>query len=144
MQLPHTKNKPPPKVIEHEVTLQELYNSATKKVTYSRKKLKSDGLVCTLLNLESAHRSTQSLSQCSAALAQSTMEEIVDQYIGLKPWWKSGRVALFPGAGDEGVDILPGDVEIELLISPDACWSCEGSTLIYMSTISLTEASAMW
>lgn len=45
MQPPHTKSKPPPMVIEHEVTLQELYNSATKKITYVRKKLRPDGQV---------------------------------------------------------------------------------------------------
>ena len=45
MQLPHTKTKPPPMTLVHEVTLQELYNSATKKVSYTRKKLKPDGMV---------------------------------------------------------------------------------------------------
>mmetsp|Transcript_24158 Transcript_24158/g.63799 ORF Transcript_24158/g.63799 Transcript_24158/m.63799 type:complete len:318 (-) Transcript_24158:523-1476(-) len=114
MQLPHTKTKPPPMTLVHEVTLQELYNSATKKVSYTRKKLKPDGM--------------------------STYDEMMDQYIGLKPWWAAGPIASFSGAGDEGVDILPGDVDVEMEVAPDACWDCEGSTLIYTATITLTEA----
>lgn len=114
MQLPHVKQKPPPMVIVHEVTLRELYNSATKKVTYTRKKLKPDG--------------------------SATYEESVDQYIGLKPTWVAGPIASFSGAGDEGVDILPGDVDVEMVVAPDPHWACEGSTLIYTAEISLTEA----
>ena len=45
MQLPHTKAKPPPMVLTSDVTLVELANSATIKVTYTRKKLKPDGMV---------------------------------------------------------------------------------------------------
>jgi len=114
MQLPHTKVKPPPIVVCLEVTLRELWNSATKKITYTRKKLKPDGM--------------------------STFEETVDQYIGLKPWWCAGPVATFTGEGDEGVDIVPGDVEVEMDIVSDGCWSCDGTTLIYLATITLTEA----
>lgn len=55
MQLPHTKSKPPPTVIQHEVTLKELYNSATKKITYTRKKLKSDEMVRLVFGTSSAH-----------------------------------------------------------------------------------------
>jgi len=114
MQAPHIKCKPAPMVIVHEVTLQELYNLSTKKVSYTRKKLKPDGM--------------------------STYDEEMEQYIGLKPWWVAGPIASFAGAGDEGVDILPGDVDVEMEVAPDACWACEGSTLIYTATISLTEA----
>jgi len=114
MQLPHTKAKPPPMVLTSDVTLVELANSATIKVTYTRKKLKPDGM--------------------------STYDELVDQYIGLKPWWQAGPIASFAGAGDEGVDILPGDVDVVMNLVPDAAWDFEGSTLIYTATISLTEA----
>ncbi|KAL1529984.1 hypothetical protein AB1Y20_000910 [Prymnesium parvum] len=114
MQLPHVKAKPAPKVVELEVTLRELYNCVTKKITYTRKKLKHDEM--------------------------STYDEMVDQYVGLKPWWTDGLVASFPGAGDEGVDILPGDVDVAMTIAPDICWACEGSTLIYTARIGLTEA----
>ena len=45
MKPPHVKHKPEPMVIVSEVTLEELYNAATKKVSYTRKKLKPDGMV---------------------------------------------------------------------------------------------------
>jgi len=114
MQLPHTKHKPEPMVQSLEVTLRELYNSTTKKVTYVRSKLKPDGM--------------------------STEDEMVDQYIGLKPEWEEGPIASFSGQGDEGVDILPGDVDVNMTIAPDAQWAREGSTLVYTATISLVEA----
>lgn len=114
MQLPHTKTKPPPMVIGLEVTLRQLYNSTSEKVSYSRKALKPSGL--------------------------STSDEVVDQYIGLKPHWEEGVVACFAGAGDQGVDSLPGDVEVEMCVAPDPVWKRVGSTLEYTATISLSEA----
>ena len=113
MQLPHIKIKPAPMVITHAVTLRQLYNATTQKVTYTRSKLKPDG--------------------------KSTELETVDQYIGLKPEWEEGAIASFAGAGEEGVDILPGDVEVEMVIAPDASWAREGSTLEYTAIITLTE-----
>jgi len=36
--------------------------------------------------------------------------------------------------------VLPGDVEIEMVIAPDDLWSRDGSTLLFKHAMTLTEA----
>lgn len=83
------------------------------------------------------------LHAASCSPLQATEIETVDQYIGLKPDWVEGPIASFVGAGDEGVDILPGDVEVVMSIAPDPCWAREASVLVYTAKISLSEVASL-
>ena len=113
MQLPFAKTKAAPVTAVVEVTLAEVYNGADKTVSYTRKKLGDDGV---------------------------TTEEAVETQLYVKPGWEAGLVATLEGLGDEGVHVLPGDVEIEMVIADDPLWSRDGTTLLYKHAISLTEA----
>ena len=92
MQLPFEKKKAAPVKAVLEVSLGELFNGATKTVSYTRKKLGEDGVQA---------------------------DEAVETQLFVKPGWEEGLVATLPGLGDEGVHVLPGDVEIEMVIAPD-------------------------
>ena len=92
MQLPFSKSKAPPVVARIEVTLGEVYNGAHKIVSYTRKVLKDDGV---------------------------TAEEAVESQLYVEPGWDEGIVAVLEGMGDQGVHVLPGDVEVELVILED-------------------------
>jgi len=113
MQLPFTKSKAPPVTATLEVTLGEVYTGATKTVTYSRKKLGDDGV---------------------------TADETVETQFEVKPGLDEGLVATLEGLGDEGVHVLPGDVEIEMRILPDELWSRDGTTLFYKHSMTLADA----
>lgn len=113
MTLPFEKKKAPPVQAELEVSLAEVYNGAAKMVSYTRKALNDDGV---------------------------TFDEAVETQIIVKPGWEAGLVATLPGLGNQGVHVLPGDVEISLVITPDDIWSREGTTLLFKHTLTLTEA----
>jgi len=113
MQLPFAKSKAPPVVAVLEVTLGEVFNGATKTVSYTRKKLGDDGV---------------------------TADEAVETQLYVNPGWEAGLVETLEGLGDQGVHVLPGDVEIEMVILADDLWSREGSTLFFKHEMSLTEA----
>jgi len=113
MQLPFAKSKAAPVKATLEVTLAEVFNGATKTVSYTRKKLGEDGV---------------------------TADEAVETQLYVKPGWEEGLVETLPGLGDQGVHVLPGDVEIEMVILPDDLWSRDGSALLYKHAMTLTEA----
>ena len=113
MQLPFTKTKPAPIQVPLEVTLAEVFNGAMKKVVYQRKKLGEDMV---------------------------TYDEMVESHLYVKSGWEPGLVATLPGQGDEGAHLLPGDVEIRMVVAEDKSWAREGSTLIYTAEITLSEA----
>ena len=113
MQLPFAKTKAPPVQATLEVTLAEVYNGAQKTVSYTRKKLGGDGV---------------------------TSDEAVETQIYVEPGWEAGLVATLPDLGDQGVHVLPGDVEITMVILPDELWSREGTTLFFKHELTLTEA----
>jgi DnaJ family protein B protein 13 len=113
MQLPFAKQKAKPVAAELIVTLAEVYNGAMKTVSYSRKKLGEDGV---------------------------TSDEAVETQLYVTPGWEEGLVATLPDLGDQGVHVLPGDVEIYMVITPDPLWSRDGTTLFFKHEISLTEA----
>ena len=113
MQLPFTKSKAPAVVAPLEVTLAEVYNGAVKTVGYTRKLLKEDG---------------------------TTMDEAVETELYVKPGSEEGLIETLEGQGDQGVHVLPGDVEIMLVVLPDPLWSREGDNLLYKHTMSLKEA----
>jgi len=115
MQLPFAKQKAPPVKATLEVTLAEVYNGAQKTVAYARKKLGDDGV---------------------------TSEEKVETQLYVEPGWEAGLVATLQDLGDQGVHVLPGDVEIYMVILPDALWSREGTTLFFSHQLTLTEALA--
>lgn len=94
MQLPFSKEKATPVVAALEVTLAEIFNGATKTVSYTRKLLKDDGV---------------------------TADEAVETQLYVKPGSEEGLIATLEGQGDQGVHVLPGDVEIELIVLPDLC-----------------------
>ena len=113
MQLPFSKEKAPPVKATLEVTLGEVYNGAMKTVSYTRKKLGDDGV---------------------------TSDEAVETQLFVEPGWEAGLVATLPELGDQGVHVLPGDVEITMVVTPEPLWSREGTTLFYTETLTLTEA----
>jgi len=113
MQLPFEKQPAPPVKATLEVTLAEVYNGAQKTVSYTRKKLGEDGV---------------------------TADEAVETQLYVMPGWEEGLVATLPGLGDQGVHVLPGDVEIFMVIAADELWSREGTTLFFKHELSLTEA----
>lgn len=113
MQLPFSKQKAPPVQATLEVTLAEVYNGAQKTVSYARKKLSEDGV---------------------------TSEEKVETQLYVEAGWEAGLVATLEDLGDQGVHVLPGDVEIYMVIVADPLWSREGTTLYFNHELSLTEA----
>lgn len=113
MQLPFSKSKAAPVKAVLEVTLAEVYNGAEKVVSYSRKKLGEDG---------------------------TTSDEAVETSLYVKPGSEEGVIEVLEGLGDQGVHVLPGDVEIEMVIAGDDLWSRDGTTLLYKHAITLTEA----
>lgn len=92
MQLPFRKEKAPAIVAKLEVTLAEVFNGASKVVSYTRKTLKDDGV---------------------------TADEAVETELYVEKGWEAGIVSTLEGMGDQGVHVLPGDVEIELVIVAD-------------------------
>lgn len=113
MTLPKKPAKPAAKTVPLVCTLAEIYNGVTKKVSFTRKTLRAD-LVA--------------------------VDEDKDVQIKVLPGWEAGTEVTFPGQGDEGVDIQPGDVTVILEIAPAAGWAREGSSLIYTTPISLADA----
>jgi len=113
MQLPFEKKKAAPVVAPLEVTLAEVYNGAMKAVGYTRKVLKEDG---------------------------TTADEAVEAQLYVKPGAEPGLLETLEGQGDQGVHVLPGDVEIELVVLDDPLWSREGNNLLYKHSMSLQEA----
>jgi len=113
MTLPKKPSKPLPLLIPMQVTLLEIYNGATKKVSYSRRKLQPDN---------------------STKLVTETI------HIRVVPGWADGTVCSFEGAGDEGVDIVAADVQVMVETLPDVVWARDGDNLIYTASISLCDA----
>jgi DnaJ-class molecular chaperone len=113
MQLPIKRSKPASVPRDLPVTLQDCYNGATKKVTWTRRVLQDD---------------------------LSTVEEETVQHIRVMPGWADGTVVTFAGLGNETVDNEAPDIEYRLVTQPDSTWSRDGSTLHYNATITLTDA----
>jgi DnaJ family protein B protein 13 len=113
MQLPFAKTKAPAIVTQLEVTLHEVVNGATKTVAYTRKVLTADGV---------------------------TTDEAVESTLEIKPGAEEGLIATLEGLGDQGVHVLPGDVEVEMVVAPDPLWSRDGNNLLYKHTMTLSEA----
>jgi len=113
MQLPFSKQKAPPVQATVEVTLAEVYNGAQKTVSYARKKLGDGGV---------------------------TSVEKVETQLYVEPGWEEGLVATLEDLGDQGVHVLPGDVDIYMTIAPDPLWSRSGTSLFFKHELTLTEA----
>lgn len=113
MTLPKKPGKPAPLLVPMQVTLSEIYNGATKKVTYTRHKLQADKT--TTLVTETLH-------------------------IRVSPGWADGTVSTFECAGDEGVDMIAADVQVVMETIPDAAWARDGDVLCYTADITLCEA----
>ena len=71
-------------------------------------------------------------------------EEFLDETkileIHVLPGWKQGTKVTFPNEGDEGLNVLPGDVVFEVQERPHKCFTREGTNLIYTANISLADA----
>ena len=113
MQLPYERVKAPAIVATLVVSLSEVYNGASKAVSYRRKRLTEEGV---------------------------TVDEAVEAQVEVKAGWSEGLVATLEGAGDQGVHVLPGDVEVHLAVGADALWSREGDDLYYKVELTLAEA----
>ena len=113
MQLPFSKEKAPAIVAPLETTLAEVYNGAHKTVIYTRKLLTEAGL---------------------------TVDEEVESTIYVQPGSEEGVVSTLEGQGDQGVHVLPGDVDIELVLLPDDRWSRQGNDLFFKHVLKLSEA----
>ena len=95
------------------VTLSELFNGATKKLSYQRRVLKDD----------------------------STTEDTSHTlHVRVVPGWEDGTIVNFPGLGDEGIDCEAADVEVQVQTEPHSPWEREGATLYYTARISLSDA----
>ena len=110
MQLPFAKTKAAPVTAVVEVTLAEVYNGADKTVSYTRKKPATTG---------------HDGGGGDAAAREARVG--------------GGLVATLEGLGDEGVHVLPGDVEIEMVIADDPLWSRDDAAL--QAAISLTRGA---
>jgi len=95
------------------VTLAEVYNGATKKVTYTRRVMQSDA---------------------------TTAEKSETIHIRIAPGWADCTVVAFPGMGDEAHDCEPADVGVEMQTESDPLWRRDGTKLVYTATITLSEA----
>merc|ERR1711988_672068 len=79
-------------------------------------------------------------SKQKAPPVHSTLEETVETQLYVEPGWDAGLVATLQDLGDQGVHVLPGDVEIYMVISPDPLWKRDGTTLYFKQELTLTEA----
>jgi hypothetical protein len=89
--------KPEPLVIEMPVTLRDIYNGTSKKLTYVRRTLQPD---------------------------KTTVEKLEAINLLVAPGWEDGTVATYPVAGDEGVDNETADVQVNR--PPAALWCVSG------------------
>lgn len=111
--------KAPPAERELACTLKELFNGCVKKFVVKRMRKNPEG---------SYEESTKVL------------------VITVKPGWKKGMRITFPSEGDEGDNILPGDIVFVLNeVAGEGERSCagysrEGDNLIYLYKISLADA----
>eukprot|EP00967_Tisochrysis_lutea_P157845 scaffold321312_cov35-Tisochrysis_lutea.AAC.1 len=83
--------KPKPLVVEMPVTLSDIYNGVMKKLTYSRRVLLPDN---------------------------TTAEKVEAINLRVVPGWEDGTVAVYPSAGDEGVDSETADVQVSTTACP--------------------------
>ena len=70
----------------------------------------------------------------------TTADEAVETNLYVQPGSEEGVIETLEGLGDQGVHVLPGDVEIEMVLVADDLWSRDGSTLLYKHALTLTEA----
>lgn len=59
--------------------------------------------------------------------------------IDVRPGWKAGTKLTFPGAGDEGLDALPGDVVLVIREKPHPRFERRKNDLIFTANISLLQ-----
>ena len=60
--------------------------------------------------------------------------------VSVKPGWKKGTKITFPSEGDEGPDMIPADLIFVITEAPHATLAREGSSLVFLATISLADA----
>eukprot|EP00033_Pygsuia_biforma_P002401 GCRY01002659.1.p1 GENE.GCRY01002659.1~~GCRY01002659.1.p1 ORF type:complete len:342 (-),score=35.24 GCRY01002659.1:238-1263(-) len=111
---PRQKRKNDDVVHEINLSLEELYTGCTKKLKVTRKLL--DG-------------STRQLMS-----AQKILE------VNVKAGWKEGTKVTYPGEGDEGVDVVAGDVIFIIKQKKHDRFERNGNDLLYKTKISLKEA----
>eukprot|EP00455_Lapot_gusevi_P019272 TRINITY_DN20688_c0_g1_i1.p1 TRINITY_DN20688_c0_g1~~TRINITY_DN20688_c0_g1_i1.p1 ORF type:complete len:183 (+),score=20.97 TRINITY_DN20688_c0_g1_i1:52-549(+) len=96
------------------VTLEDIYTSATKKMKITRKVF---------------NETTRQLENHSKILE-----------IALKPHWKTGTKITFAKEGDQEPGVVPADVVFVLEEKPHPRFTRDGSNLIHKRTINLSEA----
>ena len=102
-----------------ECSLEELFNGCVKKFHVTRKRLKVDA-------------------------AETGVPEYVDETkaltISVKPGWKKGTKVTFAQEGDAAPNVVPADIIFSLSEQPHAVFSREGTNLVFIATITLSEA----
>ena len=109
------KHQDPPVVHDLQVSLEDIFKGAKKKMKITRKVLNPDG-------------------------QSSRMEEKV-LTIDIKPGWKAGTKITFPKEGDQTPNNVPADIVFVLKDKPHANFVRQGSDLKYKARISLKEVS---
>lgn len=98
-----------------QVTLEEVYQGATKKMKITRKVLSPDG--------------------------RTSKPEDKVLSIDIKPGWKAGTKITFPREGDQRPNAIPADIIFVIKDKPHSTFVRDGSNLKYTAKISLRDVS---
>lgn len=79
-------------------------------------------------------------AQCLDCNGEGLIDKTELVQVNIQPGMKHGDVISFEGKGDEGLNMIPGDVHFILQAKPDENFERKGNDLIYKKTISLVEA----
>ena len=109
------KRQDPPIQYDLQVSLEEVYQGATKKMKITRKVLNPDG--------------------------RSTKPEDKVLTIDIKPGWKAGTKITFPREGDQRPNAIPADIIFVIKDKPHSTFVRDGSDLKYNAKISLRDVS---
>ncbi len=109
------KRQDPAVVRDLNVTLEDVYRGATKKMKITRKVLNPDG--------------------------QSVRVEDKVLTIDIKPGWKAGTKVTFPKEGDQTPNNVPADIVFVVKDKPHPTFTREGSDLRYKVKLGLREVS---
>jgi len=78
--------------------------------------------------------------ECLDCNGEGVIEQPELIQVNIAPGTKNGEVITFEGKGDEGLNMIPGDIHFIVQIKPDEKFERKGNDLIYKKDISLLEA----
>lgn len=104
-------------------TLEELFNGCVKKFHVTRKRLAPDGG-----------------ANPDGAAAGEYVDETKALTISVKPGWKKGTKVTFAQEGDAAHNVVPADIVFSLAEVAHPVFSREGHNLVFIATVTLSEA----